>query len=190
MKGGCGSAGYLFRECDLHAVKIISPNYRLKGICRKKTSSVLILNVQLKIQADNCCFNFWRGKTSVPFTIQVEMMDSLDKWSSFRMLFLASIPLFPLLSFSSPSTPPPLYPPPPLSDWQKVALPLSKGYASARLGEEEWCHKFLPGTVPPLFPPLLKSVSGFKEHWKKTHTHTRAHTNVWGSTDVSLTLSF
>lgn len=46
--------------------------------------------------------------------------------------------------------------------WQKVRLSLFKGYASVELREQEWCHKFPPGTHPSLFAPL-ELLSGFKE---------------------------
>lgn len=49
-----------------------------------------------------------------------------------------------------------------LHQWQKVRLSLFKGYASVELREQEWCHKFAPGTRPSLFAPL-ELLSGFKE---------------------------
>lgn len=86
-------------------------------------------------------------------------------------LLFFSIPLFPLLSLSS-LTPSLLLPSSfLLTYWQKVALSLSKGYASVQLGEEEWC--LAPAHL--CFPPSSSLFQASKSIGER-HTHTQTHT--------------
>ncbi len=84
----------------------------------------------------------------------------LCKWATLTALLTGeTLSLPPFLSFSLFSS---LSLFPSHHQWQKVRLSLFKGYASVELREQEWCHKFPPGTRPSLFAPL-ELLSGFKE---------------------------
>lgn len=68
-----------------------------------------------------------------------------------------------------------------LYQWQKVHLSLCKGYASAEIGEQQWWHKFLPGTGP-IF--VFSSQVCFRLQRalkKKTQSQLKKH---WGLTNV------